>query len=141
MAFNKTITVGEVEGLNEYGDLLFKDEDGNDYKIKSKRDKLFQAVQEGNKLELHIDTFRDHDYISGLTLLEGKAQEAEITKKPAGQASEHSGQETGMWWKELGEMLRSDDIDKTTPMGKALRSAYYAQMFSVLGIKMERKEK
>ena len=49
-------------------------------------------------------------------------------------------QELGMWWKELGEMLRSGDIDKTTPHYKLLRSAYYAQMFSVLGIKIEQKE-
>ena len=48
-------------------------------------------------------------------------------------------QEVGMWWKELGEMLRAKDIDMTKPAGKAMRTAYYAQMLSVLDIKIEDK--
>ncbi len=49
-----------------------------------------------------------------------------------------SGQEVGMWWKELGECLRCGEVDKDTPVGKSLRKAYYAQMFSVLGISIEK---
>lgn len=48
-------------------------------------------------------------------------------------------QEIGMWWKELGEMIRAGDIDMTKPAGKAMRTAYYAQMLSVLPIKIEDK--
>ncbi len=54
--------------------------------------------------------------------------------------SQPAPQELGMWWKELGECLRSDEIDKTTPHGKLLRAAYYAQMFQVLNLKVEKKE-
>lgn len=43
--------------------------------------------------------------------------------------------ERGMWWKELGECLRKGDIDKNTPQGKQLRTAYYKEMFRVLDIK------
>lgn len=44
-----------------------------------------------------------------------------------------------VWWKELGEMLRAKDIDLTKPAGKGMRTAYYAQMLSVLPIKIEDK--
>lgn len=48
-------------------------------------------------------------------------------------------QELGMWWKELGEMIRAKEIDMTKPAGKLMRTAYYAQMMSVLDIKIEDK--
>jgi len=43
-----------------------------------------------------------------------------------------------VWWKQLGDDLRSGHIDKTTETGKALRKAYFAEMFSVLDIKIEK---
>ena len=48
---------------------------------------------------------------------------------------EPSGQETGMWYKELGEMIRAGDIDITTPEGKLMRQAYYTKMMMVLDLK------
>lgn len=51
-----------------------------------------------------------------------------------------SGQEVGLWWKEVGEMLRCGDIDTSKSHGKLVRAAYYAQMFSVLDIKFEKSE-
>ena len=56
----------------------------------------------------------------------------EVKGKPAPQ-------EIGMWYKELGEMLRAKDIDTTKSAGKAMRTAYYAKMMSVLDIKIEDK--
>jgi len=53
---------------------------------------------------------------------------------------ESAPQEIGMWWKELGEMIRAKDIDISKPEGKLMRNAYYAQMLSVLSIKFEKKE-
>ena len=44
-----------------------------------------------------------------------------------------------VWWKEMGEMLRAKDIDQTKPAGRAMRTAYYAKMLSVLDIKIEDK--
>ncbi len=49
-------------------------------------------------------------------------------------------QERGMWWKQLGDDLRSGHIDKTTSHGKLLRAAYFVEMFRVLNIKIENKE-
>ena len=44
-----------------------------------------------------------------------------------------------VWWKELGEMIRAKDIDMTKVAGKLMRTAYYAQMMSILDIKIEDK--
>jgi len=64
------------------------------------------------------------------------------TRKPVEASSKAiiSGQELGMWYKELGESLRSDLIDKTTAQGKALKRFYFLRMFDVLGIKVEKKQ-
>ena len=51
-----------------------------------------------------------------------------------------SGQEVGMWYKELGAWLMMKEQDKgADPFWKALRKLYFAQMFSVLSIKLEDK--
>ncbi len=54
----------------------------------------------------------------------------EIDKSRASVRPEPSGQEIGLWWKEMGEGLRSKYI--TDPL---LKLAYFAQMFNVLDIK------
>lgn len=51
-----------------------------------------------------------------------------------------SGQERGMWWKQLGDDLRSGHIDRSKPFGKALRAQYFTEMFRVLDIHIEHKE-
>ncbi len=61
-----------------------------------------------------------------------------LTPAPtAPQPARVSSPETGMWYNQLGEMIRNGEIDKTTAMGKQLRAAYYSEMFRVLGIKVD----
>ena len=48
--------------------------------------------------------------------------------------------EQKFWWGQLGECLRTKEIDKATPQGKLLRAAYYAQMFQVLNLKIKKEE-
>lgn len=64
----------------------------------------------------------------------------EVHAEPPSEVGKPAPQEIGMWWKELGEMLRAKDIDITKPAGKAMRTAYYAQMLSVLPIEIKNKE-
>ena len=45
--------------------------------------------------------------------------------------------EQELWWKQLGDDLRSGHIDKTTSQGKLVRRVYFSKMFQVLGIKFE----
>jgi hypothetical protein len=40
--------------------------------------------------------------------------------------------EKALWWSELGECIRSKEIDVTKPRGKQLREFYYKQMETVL---------
>lgn len=47
--------------------------------------------------------------------------------------------EQKFWWGQLGECLRTGEIDKATPQGKLLRIAYYAEMLQVLNLKIEKK--
>ena len=47
-------------------------------------------------------------------------------------------QERGMWYKQLGDDLRSGHIDKSTAFGKKLRLTYFAEMFRVLDIKEDK---
>jgi len=59
--------------------------------------------------------------------------EEPLPKSKSQEIAEH------VWWKELGEMIRAKDIDLSKPAGKGMRTAYYAQMLSVLDIKIENK--
>lgn len=45
-------------------------------------------------------------------------------------------QETGLWWKEIGLNYRADKLGGTT--GKALMVAYWARMFTVVGVTKEK---
>jgi len=62
--------------------------------------------------------------------------------KPVGKAparSEPAPQELGMWWKELGEWLRvKEDVEAKPPLWKELRAIYFAKMFNVLDLKVEK---
>jgi hypothetical protein len=49
-----------------------------------------------------------------------------------------SNQETGMWWKELGEAIRSGELDKSYPKSAVtIKTQYYRKMFNVLMLKTE----
>jgi len=44
------------------------------------------------------------------------------------------------WWGQLGECLRTGEIDKSSSHGKLLRAAFYVEMFHSLNLKIEHKE-
>ena len=51
-----------------------------------------------------------------------------------------SPQQKGMWWKEVGEMIRSGHIKRDTPVGERLYQAYFAQMQVSLEIDIKKEE-
>ncbi len=129
---------------NQYGDTIFHDMEGNEYKLGNKRAHLSDQIVVGRATELGWAHF-NNDYIATAKLVEGELPEA--TKPPGGERTESgkpnhkpSGEERGMWLKELGSMLRCGDIDKTTAHGKLLRHFYYAAMFNVLDIEIKEEE-
>ncbi len=74
--------------------------------------------------------------------MQGKEEIKEIFEESVRPAPEitpkhTSSPETGMWWGQLGEMIRHGNIDKSTPQGVTAIKAYYAEMFCVLGINVK----
>lgn len=161
----KIIVVGDYE-KDDYGNLLVYDKNAPDdkpIKITKKRPEEMHQLFIDNPsraIELTWAIYTKGEdkfpYVASAKLYEGEppiepeqpsGYEDEPSKEELGKVSppvpkQISGQETGMWWKEMGENLRSGEIDKNTPVGKMLRKVYYAQMFSVLGINIEQsKEK
>ena len=148
MADKDTIIVVGVTREDEYGNLWITPAGGGDeVKIAGKRKQLHPLFQQGKAVMLHWETYMNRPYVSDAKLVEGELpaptkpeilpeHQAEIDKALKGKPAP---QELGMWWKELGEMIRAKDIDVTKPAGKALRAAYYAKMLSILDLKIEDK--
>jgi hypothetical protein len=141
------VVVIDTVGENDYGDLLFTDKTGTDHKIGEKRKRYFDVIKPGAAVQLNYATAYGKEYIYNavpvgdnlpppVTPAKPPVVESEKPKaQPAPQR--HSGEEIGMWWKELGEMLRSGDIEPGA-YRDFLRKYYYAQMMNVLGLKFEK---
>ena len=95
---------------------------------------IYNELQVGSPSVLEVNPSKKPD---GDRLIMGFAKDTASPKPIEGQpAHGPAPQEIGMWFKELGEMLRAGDI-KDQATHKLLRSAYYAQMFASLGIKIK----
>lgn len=144
MSDNMIITVKSTR-LDGFGDMWVTHEGGDDeVKIARKRSHLQELFLPGRAVMLHYEKYKGWDYV-----VDAKLVEKELPKTPVPQKEQasnekpstpHAPQELGMWWKEVGEGLRTGLIDPTTPMGKALYDFYFAQMFSVLSITVEEEE-
>jgi len=137
----KTIIIVNEVGINEYGGLTWTDKEGNSYKVKSTRKQYFEAIVPGQSVEISWSTYKGKEYPYSAEVVKSKLspEPTSLSKatlvKTKGELVEHKGSpETGMWWKELGESIRSGDIDKSTLRGLSLRVAYYTEMSRVLGI-------
>ncbi len=134
---------------NTYGDLIVTPTVGEDVKIGNKRSNLFDVFQEGRAVKLYWAEYMHKKYVSKAELFDGKPpigkQVEQITTgkgvpsiaETVTRCEHKSSPETGMWWGQMGEMLRCGDIDLETPEGKHLRNAYYAEMLRVLGINIK----
>ena len=116
----------------------------NKYHLYKDQEQLAPYLQVGRVVQLDVfeTTNQQGKPISRIqnVLVDGQLVIPQGTERQ-GSSQTTSGEEKGMWWKELGECLRSGYIDRTTPEGKLLRKAYYAQMFTVLDIQIESKPK
>ncbi len=151
---NDTVIVVGVTRVDGYNNLWVTPAGGGEeIKVGAKRGNLHSLFQQGKAIMLHWETYKNISYVSDAKLVEGELpsptkptilpEHKEVISKAKAEAREpikpqlvehKSSPETGMWWKELGDMLRSGDIDKTTPLGKVMRSTYYTEMGRVLGI-------
>ena len=119
---------------DNFGNLIVTPTDGDDVKISEKRKQLFDFFQQGNVVKLYWAEYMQKRYVAKAEV-EQEAPKDYVVKET--KKSDPAPQAMGMWWKELGEMIRTKDIDLSTPHGKLLRSWYYAEMFRVLDIKID----
>ena len=128
------ITVGITE-LDQYGNLWVTPAGGGDkIKIGVKRKQLHPIFQQGKVIQLHWEIYMDKPYVSDAKQVTREDLPAPTKPKPMPSPPEISGPEIGLWWKQLGDDLRSGHIDRNSSVGKALRLTYFAQMFKVLNI-------
>ena len=130
---------------NSYGDLLFTDKGGGEYKISDKRVKHFEGIilpDTAVKLSFALSS-RGTEYIHKAVAVAGELppQAPKLKpEQPKEKPSEVAPQERGMWWKEVGEMIRAGKISSDKPEGALMIRAYYAQMFTSLGIELKDKK-
>lgn len=147
------IVLGDETRYDDYGNFWFKDKSGEERKIGTKRkdfDELCTTIIEnpGRAVTLNFAVYDKHPYIVGVELLSEKitVDEAKITapqaepSEPKAVASQTkpAPQELGMWWKELGECIRSGMIGRDYPNSHIkIKTQYYKKLFDVIGVKEE----
>jgi len=137
---------------DQYGNFLFKDLAGAEHKIGAKRENQKELVDlinfsPGRGVKLTYNEYMNRSFIVGAELVEGALPEPVKTETqpipqidtPPPKSREDAIRE-GMWFKELGESLRSGLIDRSTPAGKLLEKFYKAEMQSALHFKIEKGE-
>ena len=132
---------------DQYGNFFFKDKAGKEHKIGANRKDKDQiaaliAANPNKGVKLTYGEYKSFPFIEHIELVEGELPEPVTRYPPSGPPSKsrEDGIREGMWFKELGECLRSGLIDRETPAGKLLERFYKAEMQSVLGFKFEKKE-
>ena len=136
---------------NTYGDILFHDKAGKEYKISNKRAHLGSEIVEGQAVELGYGNYMNRDYIAEARLVSDnlpppikshipdEKKAAEMCKEVETQKPINP-QEIGLWFKEVGEMIRagmlkSKNADGTPNLrNHALQLVYFNRMCEVLGV-------
>ena len=142
--------------FDQWKSFFFKDKTGKEYKIGAKRNNKDQianlvAANANRAVKLIWDVYfregTEYDIIGSIELVEDGLPEPEKPKPqpipqidtPPSKSREDAIRE-GMWFKELGESLRSGLIDRSTPAGKLLEIFYKTEMRSALHFKIEKGE-
>ena len=142
--------------FDQWKNFFFKDKTGKEYKIGAKRNNKDQianlvAANANRAVKLIWDVYfregTEYDIIGSIELVEDGLPEPEKPKPqpipqidtPPSKSREDAIRE-GMWFKELGESLRSGLIDRSTPAGKLLEIFYKTEMRSALHFKIEKGE-
>ena len=156
----KQVIVVDTVDSNEYGDMLFTDKEGTNYKVGNKRVQFFEGViVSGAAVQLNYAEAYNKEYIYNAVQVKGELPEAKDPIKPELQEDEPTDealrkmiskgepspaqlkkptekppapQEVGMWWKEIGLWLREGKVKEDTPWGKSLKLSYFNEMKRVL---------
>jgi len=149
---SEIITVDKV-WRNEFEDLLFTDKGGKEHKVSNKRAKWFDGIVLPNTaVKLNFAEAYGKEYIYNAQLVEGELPITEpLAKKPAPELpagktapqSIQTAKDEQIWKsvciKELGECIRSGNLDVTKPKAKLIRLAYYGLITTGSGIDIDLK--
>ncbi len=145
------VIIVDTIGTNDYGDLNWTDKSGKEYKVSADRKKYFEnVIKPDQQVKLSYATSRfNKEFIYRAEPTEEKniGKTVETTSQapqpisipiktetnPPIKKEDISPQERGMWFKELGQCIRSGELPKDTPAGKVARMKYYPEMQRVLG--------
>lgn len=115
------IVVGVTE-LDQYGNLIVTDKDGNKFKIAAKRSTLHPLFQQGKAIMLHYETYMDKPYVASAKPVEGNL--------PAPVKPQQVPDPKDMPPKSLTELLKQEtgskppDAKKTDPKNRAFALSY-----------------
>ena len=144
---DKFMVIDRVELLEKDGKIVGRtlyDSDANSQNIKKgqggKLEKRWDELDEGigRAIKLTMGSFKppgkdeSYPFVADFEWVENVFEKEAIQRTAEGP----SGQERGLWWKELGMRLQDDETLKGTAEWVRLRMNYYAQMFSVLNLKI-----
>ena len=130
-------------GSNTYGDMVFTDKSGKEYKISNKRLAYFKMVQPTTAVTLSFALSpKGTEYVSKAVSMADQLPpptvpyESPPDKKPTPAAPtirdnmewKADNIEKAMWWKEIGEMIRAGLIKPDDP----LYPLYFVEMGKVL---------
>ncbi len=118
------------KNLNTYGDLIFTDAAGTEYKLGKKREKYFGAIQPGKTVKLSYAEYMQKEYIAEVALAEPTQP---LQKKYNPTTPPVQGAEKGMLIKEIGDNFRAKLF---TPATHPDLWAYYAGELSKVGVKV-----
>lgn len=140
------IRLSEAQATNnQYGDLLFTDDQGNEYKINNKRSAFFSIIRAnaGKEVKLGWSKFNGKEYIATVGII---APTQATTQKQTGNVPQRanptttpqnppiSGAEKGMILKEIGDNFRTKLFTKGDYAG--LWAYYLSEIGRVTGVKI-----
>lgn len=142
------IKLSEVPARNnEFGDLLFTDDQGNEYKISNKRSAFFSIIRSniGKEIKLGWSKYNGNEYINNVGIMPttqattqkqtGNVPQRNPTTQPAKPpVLPISGPEKGMILKEIGDSLRAGLFTSEDQPG--LWDYYKAEIGRVTGVKV-----
>lgn len=140
----KEIAIPVDRNENGYGDILFHDKAGKEYKISNKRAHLGSEIIEGHAVELGYGNYMNRDYIAEARLVEGALpppQPAHIpdeegATKLKAEVIKYAPQEVGMWLKALGDRIGDGSLEKAYPHSHIeIKKQWFEKCWAVTGIK------
>ena len=123
--------------VSQRGKTYFTIEDDTGRKLITFNPRLHNELQVGSVVALDVKPPAKADGTPSFDIPKAEKPE-EVAKPKAVSSPERSGQEVGMWWKELGNRIGDGSLERDFPQSHVrIKGIYYKQMESVTGINLK----